>query len=74
MVDEKIVDFGTFILGALLGALLYYTPQIQQLAGDDPMTQLAVGIIMMTISQIGSRYAIGQVKQETPVIQEPMEQ
>ena len=72
MVDEKIIDLGTFALGAFLGAILYYTPQIQALAGDDPMTQLAVGIIMMTISQIGSRYAIGQVKQTNepaPVLQ-----
>ena len=61
--DEKIIDAGTFTLGAFLGAILYYTPQIQAMAGDDPMTQLVVGIIMMTVSQLGSRYAITQVKQ-----------
>lgn len=66
MVDKNVVDFGTFALGALLGAVLYYTPQIQAMAGDDPLTQLAVGIIMMTISQIGSRYAVGKALQEQP--------
>lgn len=68
MVDEKVIDFGTFVIGALAGALIYFTPQIQQLAGDDPVVSLAVGIIMMVISQIGSRYAINQVKvgQEQP--------
>jgi hypothetical protein len=68
--DEKIVDFGTFALGAALGAIIFYTPQIQALAGEDPATQLAVGIIMMTVSQIGSRYAVNIARNQMPPEQE----
>jgi len=69
--DEKVIDFGTFVLGAFIGALTYYTPQIQALAGDDPAVQLLIGLIMMTISQVGSRYAIGTIEQ--PIQYEPVE-
>ena len=62
--DEKTIDFGTFAIGALTGAVIYYTPQIQALAGDNPTNQLIIGIIMMTISQIGSRYAVGMIKED----------
>ena len=62
MTDEKVIDAATFIIGALLGAILFYEPQIQALFVDNPTNALIVGIIMMTLSNIGSRFAINQVK------------
>jgi len=61
--DERIIDFGTFLLGAFVVAILYYMPSIQALAGNNPTYQLIIGILGMVLSQIGSRYAIGMVKQ-----------
>ena len=62
MTDEKVIDAATFLGAALLGAILFYEPQITALYADNPTNALIVGIIMMTLSNIGSRFAINQVK------------
>ena len=71
MVDEKIIDGATFVLGAFIGAVVFFAPQINALFADNPTNALIVGIIMMTITNIGSRFAIKQVKTEQEAIAEP---
>lgn len=73
MVDEKVIDGATFILGAFIGAIIYFAPQIQGLYVNDPTMSLIVGIIMMTITNIGSRFAIKQVKEEPCAVEPPVD-
>lgn len=72
MVDEKIIDGATFVFAALVGAIIFYAPQIQGMFVDDPTMSLIVGIVMMTVTNVGSRFAIKQVRQEQA--EPPMEE
>lgn len=67
--DERIIDFGTFIFGAFVVAILFYLPSIQEVMGDNPVNKILIGIFGMVLSQIGSRYVINSLKQPIkPVI------
>ena len=59
------------MFAALIGAIIFYAPQIQGLFADNPTNALIVGIIMMTITNIGSRFAINQVRKEQPAVEQP---
>jgi hypothetical protein len=62
MVDEKLVDFGSFALAALLYAIVSMQAQITALYANDPYMQVLIGIAFITLSQIGSRYAVKLAK------------
>lgn len=64
MVDEKIKDYGTFLIGALIIAGVQIFPQVQQMYANDPQTALILSFVALIISQIGSRFAVNQVKTE----------
>lgn len=67
--DERIIDFGTFIFGAFVVAILFYLPSIQALVGNNPVYSILIGIVGMVLSQVGSRYVINSLKQPVePVI------
>lgn len=65
--DEKYIDFGSFVLAAVVYGFIQIAPQLQQMVADDPIKSMIVGFAVLVISQIGSRYAIRQVKSNQAV-------
>lgn len=64
MVNEKIIDYGTFIGGAVIIALIQVLPQIQELYAGDKSVLIILAFAGLVLSQIGSRIAVNQSKTE----------
>lgn len=57
MVDQKILNYGTYFGAAILLAIGAFAPQIQALVADNPYLTVIVGILLLSISQVGSDLA-----------------
>jgi hypothetical protein len=64
--DKRVVDYGSFVVAAIIFAITQYAPQINQYFANDPTKSLIVGIVLLFVSQLGSYFAVKQAEGEVP--------
>jgi type II secretory pathway component PulF len=66
MVEQKdMIDWGSFLIGVAIIALIQVIPQIQQMYADNPGMAVFLNFLALFLSQIGSRIAISIATAET---------
>ncbi|MEN6554024.1 MAG: hypothetical protein ABFC34_14190 [Methanobacterium sp.] len=65
-VNEKVIDYGTFIVGAVIIAATQVLPQVQQMYATNPSITIELAFAALVLSQIGSRIAVNQSKSTEP--------